>query len=218
MLVVHEYETPSEGTWNMVIRGMRNSWESWEKGDSLFYYDGLRAHFRFELGTADRALCLRLIGAGADHGKFMRQLPVVFDVTAPNYFWREFDTYHIGVTANSTSQMHTLGKHPFSADMFSFEDMQEDAQHIILQNLNWLRDAWINGDKSKGPNSTMWRAMLQAIPDAWNYRRTVSLNYQVLRAMYHARRYHRLREWRDFCAWIETLPYADLITYDKVSR
>lgn len=210
MITIHEYETPSEKCWHMVVRGVRNSWESHEKGDSEYkdvdYHD-----CRFFLGAADKALAIRLIRAGADHGKFMRQLPVVLDITAPAYFWREFDTYGF-TTSNSTSQMHVLGRREFSADMFSWEDMDMDVRRDLLGSLNYLRDEWINSGKRKGPDATEWRAMVQAIPDSWLYRRCVSLNYQVLRSMYHARRNHRLSEWRAFCAWIETLPYSELIT------
>ncbi len=205
MLTIHDYDTPSDKTLSLVFSGVRNSWESWEKGDSILGQ-------WFELGDADKALALRLIKAGPDHGKFLRQLNVVVDLTAPSYWFREMDTYSVGVTQNSTSQMHVLGKHEFSADMFSWEDMHPDCQEALLGALNAFRDMWIESGKRKGPEATEWRAMLQAIPDSWLYRRCVSLNYQVLRSMYHARKNHRLSEWRAWCSWIETLPYSELIT------
>lgn len=214
MLTIHDYDTPSAKAWWLVTTGVRNSWESWEKGDSVYTLNEPYSPDYFKLGDADRALALRLIKAGADHSKFMRQLPVVIDVTGPSYWFREVDTYHIGVVANSTSQMHVLGKHPFSADMFSWEDMPEAYHWRMLQHLNILRDEWIQSGKRKGPGATEWRAMVQAIPDSWLYRRCVSLNYQVLRNMYHARKNHRLSEWRALCSWIDVLPYSELITVE----
>lgn len=198
----------------MVIEGMRNSWESWGQIDSRY---SVHSEY-FEMGANDKALCLRLIKAGSDHAKFMRQLPIVLEVKAPEYFWKEFDTYRIGVqaddvTQNSTSMMHVLGKLPFLMDMFSFEDMDKAQKETILETLNCLRDRWIDeGGKRKGPEAHCWRAMLQAIPQSWNYTRTISTNYQALRAMYHARKNHRLSEWRTFCTHLESLPYNELIT------
>lgn len=211
MLTIHDYDTPSAKTWSLVTTGVRNSWESWEKGDSVYGMGEPYIPNYFKMGDADKALALRLIKAGPDHGKFMRQLGVVVDITAPAYFWREFDTYGF-TTSNSTSQMHVLGKHEFSADMFSWEDMPRAYIDVVLQTLNGLRDEWIIAGKRKGPDAVFWRAMLQSIPDSWLYRRCVSLNYQVLRNMYHARKNHRLSEWGSLCAWIETLPYSELIT------
>lgn len=210
MLIIHDYETPSPKRWHLVISGMRNSWESWQKGDSV--YEQYHYERIFALGEADKALANRLIKAGSDHSKFARQLDVCVDISAPSYWFREFDTYKIGTTANSTSQMHTVGKHPFAADMFSFEDLPEAYQWRMLQHLNILRDEWITAGKRKGPDATEWRAMLQAIPDSWMYRRCLTLNYQVLRAIYTSRKNHRLSEWREWCAWTEQLPYSELIT------
>ncbi len=219
MITIHDYDTPSAKTWHLVTQGTRNSWESWQKSDSYYEQAPLTSGGRFGagsvfwLGEADKALLQKLINAGADHSKFMRQLPIVIDISAPNYFWVEFDTYKINTTRNSTSKMHILGKYPFDASMFSWEDIDQTNQVIMLQTLNYLRDRWIDeGGKRKGPNAGAWRAMVQAIPDSWNYRSCWSGNYQVLRNMYHARKSHRLLEWREFCQFIETLPHADLIT------
>ena len=208
MLEIHTLIGPSDAQFAFVIQEMRNSWESWEKGDSTAY--------PFELGAADAALCAKLTQAGPDHAKFLRQLPIHVAITAPAYWWREFDTYRIGVavddiTQNSTSMMHVLGKQPFSADMFSFENLTPPMKAKITFDLNLARDEWIESGKRKGPDAHEWRAMLQMIPDSWNYRRGVSLNYAAARAMYHARRAHRLREWREFCAALLDLPYANLL-------
>jgi hypothetical protein len=173
---------------------MRNSWESHNKSDSEI---GI-------LGDADLSLAKKLINAGPSHAKFLRQLPVIFDLEAPNYFWREFDTYHIGVTMNSTSQMHTLGKVPFNADMFDLdpEYYTPERTERLLSFLNEARDTWIADGKKKGPEQRSWRAMVQSIPDSWLYRRTVSLNYQVLATMIEQRQNHRLSEWRFFCLYV----------------
>lgn len=209
-LTFHRYDVVGAEFWDIVVSGMRNSWESWEKGDSYIEL----SPDEFFLGNADQALAQRLTKIGSDHGKYLRQLFVAVDITAPAYFWREFDTYHVGVTSNSTSQMHILGRYPFSADMFAWDDIPQSVQAFLLIHLNHLRDDWIAAGKRKGPEATEWRAMVQAIPDSWLYRRSVTLNYQVLRHMYFARRYHRLQEWRDWCAWTLTLPNADLITVE----
>ena len=229
MIVIHDYETPSAKWWRMTIQGMRNSWESWEKGDSAVYvntvydkistYEGTvielpRTNDVFVLGEKDEELFTRLIKLGPDHGKYLRKLPVLIDISAPNSWWIGADTYKIGTTRDSTSKMHILGKEPFRADMFSWGDMDASAQGHILVVLNYLRDEWISAGKKKGPQQKEWRAMVQAIPDSWIYRSSFALNYQVLRNMYHARKNHRLSEWRDFCNWIETLPYAKLITLE----
>lgn len=212
MLDILRTVTPSPAQWLIVIDGARNSWESWERGDSYIDADGI-----FVFGPSDRALGLKLVGAGSDHAKFMRQMPLHLDVRAANYWWREFDTYRVGVAAdeiaqNSTSMMHVVGCEPFQAEMFSLEDMDAAERDWLMDSLNVLRQRWIDAGKRKGPNAREWRALIQNIPDSWNYRRCVSLNYQAARAIYHARRNHRLSEWRTFCAAIEALPYAELIT------
>ena len=212
MLTIEEIVPPSSAQWHFVIREMRNSWDSQPRSDS--------ERNPFVLGEADAALCRKLAKAGPDHAKFMRQLPLHLVVIAPSYWWREFDTYRVGieagdVTANSTSQMHTVGREPFRADMFSFEDMDAHDQERIIAHLNVLRNHWIDCGKRKGPEARPWRAMLQAIPDSWNYRRGVSLNYANARAIYHARRNHRLREWRQFCEALAFAPCHWLMTEES---
>lgn len=212
MITIHEYDTPSVKTWHLAIKGIRYSWGSNDRSDSE--YDGYDGGF-FTIGDQDKALMLKLIKTGNDHSKFMRQLPVIVDITAPEYWWKETDTYKISTVRNSSSMMHTLGSKPFDAGMFSWEDLSTEiiAQRNIIDQLNWLRDRWIDeGGKHKGPHATYWRAMIQAIPQSWNYHCIWSANYQVIRNMYHARKNHRLSEWREFCKWIEGLPYGDLIT------
>ena len=208
MISIHDVDTPSDKTCYLVFTGMRNSWESKDKGDSV-YRNGT-----FTLGEKDKELAQRLTKAGADHGKYLRQLPIIVDMTAPEYFLKEFDTYKVGTVRNSTSMMHTLGKHVIVSDMFSWENVSDHMQRDTLHILNALRIDWINAGKRKGPDHDEWRAMVQMIPQAWKYRSTWSANYQVLRNMYHARKHHRLAEWRQWCDWTETLPLAMLIVED----
>lgn len=207
MITIHDYDTPSAKTWQLSVKGIRYSWGSNDKSDSYI------SLIDFELGAQDKALMLKLIKAGTDHSKFMRQLPVVVDLTAPEYWFKEMDTYRVGITRNSSSMMHTLGKEPFNENMFSWEDLDYAVKTTLLHNLNYHRDRWIDeGGKRKGPEAYAWRAMLQTIPQSWNYHSVLSMNYQVLRSIYHARKNHRLSEWRTFCSWIEELPHAILIT------
>ena len=206
MITIHDFDVSSDNTLYLVFMGMRNSWDSKAKSDSSFF-DGV-----FTLGNADRELAQRLTKAGDDHGKYLRQISIVVDFSAPEYFLKEFDTYKVGTVRNSSSMMHTLGKHIFSSDMFSWENVSKSLQWSTLESLNFQRQVWIDAGKRKGPESDEWRAMVQMIPQGWNYRSTWSANYQVLRSMYHARKYHRLKEWRDWCNWTETLPLSELIT------
>lgn len=217
-LTILDYEGPSPKQWHLCIRGARNSWESWEKGDS-WIDDRLRDE-RFALGPADLDLALRLARLGPDHGKFLRQLPVIVEVKAPGYWWREFDTYRIGVeasdiTQNSTSMMHTLGKQEMTEDMVYMPDVPNSERRVMLLSFNRIRDVWIASGKRKGPDVPQWVAMQQALPFGILYTRTVSLNYQVLRSIYHARKNHRLAEWRSWCAWCATLEHSALITEAK---
>lgn len=211
-LTIVGHVTPSPEQWDMVIRGMRNSWESWGKGDSKWWGQS----DTFTLGPNDRDLALRLAKLGADHGKYLRQLPVIVEIKAPGYWWREFDTYRIGVeaadiTQNSTSMMHMLGRDPVDTSMFHFDDPDSEAAKAVVAGVSAAREAWIEAGKRKGPEAQAWRVLQQSVPYAWLYLRTVSLNYQVLRSMYHSRRNHRLAEWRTFCDWIATLPHSELI-------
>lgn len=217
MLEIIDYEAPTPKRFGLVVTEMRNSWQSQDKSDSTFWDGG------FSLGPNDQALAQRLVNTGTDHGKWLRQLSVYVVIRSAEYFFREFDTYVVGVvppgdvTQNSTSQMHTLAKHPFAAEMFCFDSMPADEQEELMVILNRKRDRWLAAGKRKGPEAREWRAMLQATPDSWIYRRGISLNYQVLRGLWISRHSHRLSEWRTFTTWIESLPYANLITSESTS-
>jgi hypothetical protein len=189
------------------IRGARNPMNSWDRMDS--YYD---EKGNFILGENDLKLAKRLSSAGSDHRKFLRQIFVSVDITAPLYWWKEFDTYKVGTTANSCSTMHKIHAKEFSLDDFSHENMISnmgetfealDALCLIIDLLNQYRNSY-NETKEK----RYWYSMIQLLPSSYNQMRTVTLTYENLINIYHARRHHKLTEWHVLCDLIETLPYA----------
>ena len=203
--------------WKTAIRGMRNPMESWDKSDSGWSYDnfGLGEEREYIVGENDLALMKKLVNAGSDHSKFMRMIVVSCDITAPLYWWKEYDTYKVGTVANSCSTMHKIQAKDFTMDDFSFEHIGEgiatnvfnECAEQIVDCLNEARLCFLD-DKNKA----WWWQMIQLLPTTYNQLRTVQLNYAVLRNMYHARKNHKLDEWHEFCAWVETLPYSELIT------
>ena len=212
-LVVHEIAPPSAAQLNLVIQGMRNSWESWGRGDS-----GITPSGNFSLGEADMRLIKQLIKGGTDHAKVLRQIPVVLDVRAPDFFWRQLREYTVGVvpsdlTMNSTSQMHTLGRERVTERHIDLEDVPLDERERYLDLVEIARQRWLEAGKRKGPTARAWRGLLQLISTGWLYERTVTTNYQALRAMYHARRHHRELEWRQWWAAMEQLPLYELIIW-----
>jgi hypothetical protein len=192
------------------LRGMRNSWESWDKSDSgLIYCEELDEHI-FEVGEGDRKLAKTLSKAGNDHAKYLRQILVSVDITAPEKWWSEADTYKVGTVANSTSMMHTLGKYYAKSNEFSFEDLDDDLKEKYMHVLQTAQERWYESGKKKP--SREWRQMIMLTAVGFNYRRTFTANYQVLKSMYHSRKNHRLSEWHAFAEWVESLPYSELIT------
>lgn len=199
--------------WDAAIRGMRNPMNSWDKSDSKHWRETIVGHdveYR-DVGRNNLTLMKKLVKAGSDHAKFMRMINVTMDVTAPLYWWSEYDTYKVGTVANSCSKMHKIADKEFTLDDFSHEHLNDDVIEKpfkdIINCLNFFRDLYNqNHDKDD------WWQMIQLLPSSYNQNRTVQLNYAVLRNMYHARRNHKLDEWRDFCSWVESLPYAELIT------
>lgn len=198
--------------WDAAIRGMRNPMNSWDKSDSKHWRERIVGHdveYRV-VGLNDLALMKKLVKAGSDHSKFMRMINVTMDVTAPLYWWKEFDTYRVGTVANSCSTMHTIANKEFTLDDFSHEHLMHGGLECIknlCKDLNMCREQYLTKHDKE-----WWWQMIQLLPSSYNQKRTVQLNYAVLRNMYHARRNHKLDEWRDFCSWIESLPYAELIT------
>lgn len=215
--------------WEAAIRGMRNPHNSWDKSDSKYLRqeDGHIIASRYEIGPNDHDLMMRLVKAGTDHRKFMRMIVVYVDITAPLYWYKELETYKVGTVSNSCSTMHSIHKKPFFVDDFSCEDILDSCDRPIISArwqeradwspyevfctivglLNRCREMYLEtGEK------IWWRQIIQFLPSNYNQRRTLMLNYEVLANIYRARRNHKLTEWREFCRWIETLPYSELIT------
>ena len=192
------------------IRGMRNPLESWDKSDSYSTYvenpqTGNVGAFQFFLGDADLALARKLAAAGSDHRKFLRQIFVSVDITAPLYWWKEYDTYKVGTVANSTSTMHEIHAHPFGRADFSCERMSTVALHsldVVIVTLEEARELY-----NKTGDMRHWHDMIQLLPSSYNQTRTCTMNYENLINMYYARRNHKLPEWREFCAWAAELMY-----------
>ena len=193
------------------IRGMRNPWNSWEKSDSVM----LPTEKIIEVGPNDLTLMKKLVSAGTDHSKFMRMIYVTVDITAPLYWWKEFDTYKVGTVRNSCSTMHTITDKEFTLGDFSQEHLTPYSFALltnIIELLNYYRKDYLSKGLYDEVRKMDWWQIIQLLPSSYNQRATVQLNYAVLRNMYHSRKNHRLDEWRDFCRWIETLPYSELIT------
>lgn len=221
--------------WEAAIRGMRNPKNSWNKSDSnckTIIKDGGKYIADF-IGENDLKLMKALAGAGTDHGKFMRMITVTLDITAPLYWWKEFDTYKVGTVADSCSTMHKIHAKEFTLDDFSHEHLITnwdddvidglgetiadidgeicnmngmDSLQLTIRLLNAYREKFL-----ETKDKTYWWQMIQLLPSSYNQKRTVLLNYAVLKNMYHARRNHKLDEWCLFCGWIERLPYSELI-------
>lgn len=183
------------------IRGARNPMNSWARMDSTYDEKG-----NYVLGPNDLDLAKRLAHAGSDHRKFLRQIFVSVDITAPLYWWKEFDTYKVGTVANSTSTMHKIQAKTFERADFSCEKMDEGTLAVLDSIIACLEDNRIKFIETK--DKAYWHNMIQLLPTSYNQLRTVTLNYEVLINIYRARRYHKLDEWKVLCAEIEKLPYA----------
>lgn len=244
MIKIENVVTPSERQWEAIIRGMRNPMNSWDKSDSHGCFtacDGgycpdpdCELYVSYCVRPNDLDLMTHLRNAGTDHRKFMRMITVYLDVTAPLYWWKEFDTYKVGTVANSCSTMHKITAKEFKVDDFSYDhlirspEMGADEIDIrispmqalltTIECLNGYRNAYIKAKENGADGFTLkryWWQMIQLLPSSYNQRRTVMLNYEVLINMYKSRRSHKLDEWVEFCAWIKTLPYSELITEEK---
>ena len=237
MIKLENYEVLG---WEHAIRGMRNPMNSWEKSDSydavdcgtcgIIDRDGFCEparhrqecydHRCYYIGPNDLDLMMRLRNAGTDHRKFMRMITVYVDILAPLYWWKEFDTYKVGTVANSCSTMHKIHEKEFTLEDFSCEHLFYDeddplkvcyhynnALNHTIDALNSAREHYLETKDKK-----YWWQMIQLLPSSYNQRRMVMLNYEVLANIYKSRKTHKLDEWRDFCVWIEKLPYSELIT------
>ena len=190
------------------IRGMRNPLESWKKSDSFIK----SPHNYYVIGSNDLELMQKLIKAGSEHRKFLRQIFVAVDITAPLYWWKEFDTYKVGTVANSTSTMHKLAGTPITIDCFemdAFEDLRlfdiSTVWEILIFDLERLRKSY-NETRDK----RYWKELIRLLPESWLQKRTITMNYENILNMYRQRKNHKLTEWsKSFCAWVKTLPYAE---------
>lgn len=221
------------------IRGMRNPLNSWDKSDSFITtkedcYDGPIVYYDSGVGQNDLELMKKLAKAGSDHRKFMRMITIYADITAPLYWWKEFDTYKVGTVANSCSTMHKIHSKEFTLDDFSYEHLNCNPHHrdwiesatvdediisphkvrmtpldvlrCTIEMLNAYRESYLETKDKQD-----WWQMIQLLPSSYNQRRTVMLNYEVLTNIYKSRKNHKLDEWREFCTWIETLPYSEIM-------
>ena len=214
-----------------IIEGMRNPMNSWEKSDSEIIpieedtYHQCYISEEFMLGENDHSLMQRLSNAGTEHRKYVRMMPVYVRITAPLYWWKEFDTYKVGTVTNSCSTMHKIAEKEFTMEDFSCEHLNRrtsDTLEDTIYELNRYRNLYLNGgsdyisdsdDKDYEPKSKdVWWQLIQLLPSSYNQTRNVMLNYEVLANIYRQRKNHKLDEWREFCEWIKTIPYSDLIT------
>ena len=229
MLTIDKTETYG---WEAAIRGMRNPMNSWDKSDSKHICESCEDPWggtgyivdtnMVDIGPNDIDLMKRLRNAGTDHRKYMRMITVYCDITAPLYWWKEFDTYKVGTVANSCSTMHKIQAKEFTIDDFSHEHLISDCLlESVINELNIYRDIYNNYDKQTDEykfdfsKKDIWWQMIQLLPSSYNQKRTVMLNYEVLANIYKSRKDHKLDEWHTFCDWIETLPYSSLITGEE---
>lgn len=214
-----KFENTEVVGWEHAIRGMRNPMNSWEKSDSEF------SVCEFEqwphdikkslvgLGPNDLDLMKRLAKAGTDHRKFLRMIVIYVDLTAPLYWWKEFDTYKVGTVANSCSTMHKIAAKRFTIDDFSREHLMSGGIYILNSTIDMLNEYRAQYLEIK--DKKYWWQMIQLLPISYNQKRTVMLNYEVLANIYKSRKNHKLDEWHDFCDWIRSLPYSELITGEE---
>lgn len=246
MLKIEETEVVG---WEAAIRGMRNPMNSWEQSDSAYCHRDLVRDCttcvhrdtgysactagHFDVGPRDYDLMMRLRNAGTDHRKFMRMIEVYVDITAPLYWWKEYDTYKVGTVANSCSTMHKIADKEFTFDDFSVEQLlgREDDPFTVsvssdgtkLSPIGLMLDiiSMLNGCRAKylkTKDKKYWWQMIQLLPTSYNQKRTIMLNYEVLANIYKSRRHHKLDEWHTFCDWIEGLPYSELITGERNAK
>lgn len=214
MILIENVETCG---WGPALRGMRNPKDSWDRADSGFRVNMISGDQHFDIGSRDLKLASDLAKGGPVHAKYRRMITVYLDVTAPLYWWKEFDTYKVGTVSNSCSTMHTIHKKPFTFDNFAWEHLSPTNRVIlemVIRNLNYARESYINAKDSKEAKEAWWQ-MIQLLPSSFLQKRTIQLNYEVLSHIWHSPRYnHKLDEWREFCEWIETLPYAKYLIID----
>lgn len=254
MIKFERIVTPSTEQWESAIMGMRNPLNSWDKSDTVFCYKYRNCNgcpyeaavtcpldtLDFEIGPNDWKLMMKLRNAGSDHRKFMRQLPVMVTITAPLYWWKEFDTYKIATVANSCSTMHTIHEKEFTWDDFSVDKLLSDNDPVrnpmtvpMIMDPNDMQSAFspvgvmqlvidmLNANRLKyleTKDKIYWDNMIQLLPTSFNQKRTVMMNYEVLANIHKSRKNHKLHEWRLLCEWAAALPYGELITGETRGR
>ena len=227
MIKIENVVLPSPEQWKALIMGARNPMNSWDRSDSRYSclcMDDKRncPAESYIIGPNDLDLMTRLSNAGTDHRKFIRMITVYMDITAPLYWWKEFDTYKVGTVTNSCSTMHKIADKEFTIDDFSCEHLMlyevddelcrdfKETLECTIDDLNVARKLYLETKDKK-----YWWQIIQLLPSSYNQKRTVMLNYEVLANIYRSRKNHKLDEWHEFCAWIESLPYSELITGEE---
>lgn len=228
MIKIENIVAPSTEQWEAIIRGCRNPMNSWNKSDSYYpeeYRYGDLPSDAVDIGDNDLNLMKRLCSAGTDHRKFMRMITVYVDITAPLYWLKEMDQYKVGTVSNSCSTMHKIHAKEFTLNDFSHEHLINiSLLEKIIDELNMCRNAYNDYDKLTDEykpelsKKDVWYQLVQLLPSSYNQRRTYLLNYEVLANIYKSRRNHRLDEWVEFCEWIKTLPYSELITGESKDK
>lgn len=224
MIKLEHVVLPSAEQMEFIIEGMRNPMNSWDKSDSYENFEvdydketGAEVHHPYyRVGATDYALMKRLAKAGTDHRKFMRMMPVYVRITAPLYWWKEFDTYKVGTVSNSCSTMHKITEKEFTLDDFSIEHLNSTsiiALEYIITRLNNCRTYYLEGvGHAIAPkDKEIWWQLIQLLPSSYNQTRNIMLTYEVLANIYHSRKNHKLDEWVEFCRWLVSLPYSELI-------
>ncbi len=201
-------EKTSVMNFDNAVRGARNPMNSWNRSDSYLDEKG-----NFVFGSNDLDLAMRLCRAGSDHRKFLRMIFVSVDITAPLYWWKEFDTYKVGTVANSCSTMHKLHSKAFERADFSMDKLSEASREVMDSLLAYLEELRLHYLETK--DKSTWYNLIQMLPSSYNQMRTVTLNYENLRGMYFSRKDHKLEEWHVLCAWIRSLPYAEALICGK---
>ncbi len=205
-------ERTSVVNFDNAMRGARNPLNSWSRYDSYFDENG-----DFHFGENDLSLAKRLCKAGTDHRKFIRMILVTVDVTAPLYWWKEYDTYKVSTVANSTSTMHKIHSKPFELDDFSVDHMNEEGIEAMKKLIETLEDLRLRYLETK--DKTLWYTIIQLLPSSYNQMRTCTLNYETLANIYYARKNHKLEEWHTYCDWIKELPYfSELLIQEEAGE
>lgn len=206
-----KFENTETFGWGASLRGMRNPKESWNRNDTVVYNSDTNGRYTTDesyvlIGSNDMDLATRLIKAGTEHRKFLRMIHVQVDMTAPLYLWKEYDTYKIATVANSESTMHRITSKPITLEYFETDDMKPFEKGYLQSIIDMCEDYRLQYLETK--DKDIWKALIRLLPESWLQTRTIDLNYETLRTIYHQRKFHKLSEWHTFCDWVKTLPYA----------